>query len=133
MSSQIFQQEDILMFQLEETWSLRQETDSHHKNGTSINQAEPSETRKTTGLGTSKMLADQLTCKPTTPTQDGSNFSSGMVRTTSTMFRTRRFSMLLEAKIKKPPTFKSGRRMAQRPNHGISPMLRMLKRSKLRE
>ena len=125
--------EDILIFQLEETWSLRQETDSHHKNGTSINQAEPSETRRTTGLGTFKMLVDLQTCKPTTPTQAGSNSSSGTVRTASTMFRTIRFSMLLEAKIKKPLTFKFGRRIAQRPNHGNSLMLRMLKRSKLRD
>jgi hypothetical protein len=35
--------EDILIFHMEETWSSRQETDSHHKNGTSINKAEPSE------------------------------------------------------------------------------------------
>jgi len=56
-----------------------------------------------------------------------------MVKTTSTMLRTRRFLMLLEAKMKKPPTFKYGRRMALRPSLGNSPIPKMLKRSKLRE
>ena len=79
------------------------------------------------------MLVDLQTCKPTTPTQNGSNSSSGTVRTASTMFRTIKFSMLLEAKIKKLLMFKFGKRMALRLSLGNSLMLRMLKRSKLRE
>ena len=78
------------------------------------------------------MLVDLQTCKPTTPTQAGSNSSNGTVRTASTMFRTRRFLMLLEVKTKKPPTFKFGRRTALRPNHGSLPM-KVIWRSKPRD
>jgi len=74
---------------MEETWSLRLEMDSHHKNGTSINKAEPSRTRRTTCLGISRMLEDLQICNPGTQTQAGSNFSSGTSwMDTSTMLRT---------------------------------------------
>jgi hypothetical protein len=108
--------------------------DSHLRNGTSINKAGLSRTKRTTCLGISRMLEKQPICKPGTPTQDGSNSSNGTrMMESSTMSKTSESSMLLEVLMLKLQTFKFGRRMDQRPNLGSLLMLRMLLRSRPRD
>jgi len=90
------------------------------KCGTSITNQEQSRTTKIrVGLGTLQVVEDPPTCRLTTPTLDGGNSSSMTAKTHSTMSRTTRFSMLLEAKTKKLPTFRSGRRMALLLRNGL--------------
>jgi hypothetical protein len=111
--------EDSLIW-LATTCLSRQEMDSHLKSGTSTKRQERSDLRELKAMhGQFKAVETVLISKHKELTQNGINYSSGTrTEETSSMLRTKKFSMLLEAKMKKPPTFKFGRRMALKPNHG---------------
>jgi hypothetical protein len=122
--------EDSLIW-LETTCSLRQEMDYHHKNGSSTKRLELSDLREPKAThGQFKAVETVLISKQVVQTQNGINFSSGTrEKETSSMLRTRKFSMLLEEKMKKLPTFKFGRRTALKPNLG-NLSIRVISRSR---
>jgi hypothetical protein len=78
------------------------------KTGTSINHQEQLEADRTTDPLTSRMLEDQTTCKPGTPTVDGSS-SSDLRVNTSSISRTRKHSMYLEVETLKDKMLLFGR------------------------
>jgi hypothetical protein len=90
-----------------------------HRNGISMTRLKISRIGNTeTGLGTSKALEDQTTCRLITKTIDGGKPSSMMEKKHSLTCTMKRFLMLLEAGMKKVLMSKSGRRMDQKHNNG---------------
>jgi hypothetical protein len=87
----------------EETLSSRLEMVEEPKNGTSINNLEPSDQETTTTLGIFKTQEEPITCKSGAPTQDGGK-SSSTLEETSEMLETIRFLMFQVAKILKDKT-----------------------------
>jgi len=120
MSDLIYQEEDISI-SLAGTWSSKLQTVSTHSCGGLTKNLEPSRIGITRdGHGISILLEEAQTCKLGTLTQDGGNFSDGaMSSQCSSMSRTARFLMFLEAEMKKVAMFKSGERMAHLLKDGL--------------
>jgi len=106
--------------------------DAELKCGSMISIPKPLRTSKTrAGLGTSLVLEDPTTCMLITPTLNGGSCSNQKESSLS-ILKTERFLMLLEEKMKKVTTFKSGRKMAQRHSNGLLSMKTRRRRIKPR-
>jgi hypothetical protein len=91
----------------EETSSSRPEMVETPKNGTSINNPEPSNPDLITNHGILKIQERPEICKSGVPTQDGGR-SSNTEETTLSIFRTRRFLMFSVEKMPKDKKLSSG-------------------------